>query len=255
MAWNGVTGVHYKTCEGCAVIAGREGEGMSRKYIIVIPDDEIVKYSGASHLFVPYEIAGAHGYIDTGLSMTSYEEPDLEAIRQEAYDKGKMDACVEDSKNITELKKEAEEAYQKGSVDAWECAKKNAGEAYQKGLNDAWEAARKIVLSTEDGGLFDYEARKAVFGCGNYMALKKYTVSEVIEKIRQYEQEQEEQIRVWDEVINGRNFKGTVTYTENNGMLTIFCQDGTWITSHSRYWKKTGRRFDEIAEVLKKMQE
>ena len=125
-------------------------------------------------------------------------------------------------------------------------------EGYQKGLSDAWDAARKICLNECDGGMTPTEVNK-IFGVGFYRdALLEYSASEAIEKIRQYEQEKEE-IQLWNEVINGRNFKGTVTGIEDNGMLTIFCQDGTWIRSHARYWKKTGRHFPEIAEVLKKM--
>ena len=162
-----------------------------------------------------------------------------------------------------EIRDELEkQAYQRGYEGAYDTAYADAEEIYdsgkrvmyQKGLKDAWEAARKICLEECDGGM-QISVIKDIFNVSYYRdALRDYSASECIEKIRAYELEKEE-IQLWDEVINGRNFKGTVTDIKDDGMLTIFCQDGTWINSHTRFWKKTGRHFPEIAEVLQKMKE
>lgn len=122
------------------------------------------------------------------------------------------------------------------------------------GVDLAWDAAKKIVLSTEDGGLFDYDVRKSVFGCGNYMALKKYSASEAVEKIRQYEQEQEK-IKIGDEV-KGKSSKGIITKISDNGNhFNVMWENGSIGCYMMEDFKKTGRHFPEIAEVLKKMQE
>ena len=197
-----------------------------RKYIIELPDDE--------HLISWWTYTGT----EDGKQHIDFHEVvktpyDLDAIRKEAYAEGYkegMQLSIDDAK----LKKE-----------------------YQRGLNDAWNAARKIVLSREDGGLFCYEERKAVFGCGNYMALKTFLAPEAIEKIRQYEQAQEEQIQVGDEVIgiysSGEQTNPFVITKWNSdyyfGIYSgsgEFCQGGLKL-------QKTGRHFPEIAEVFKKM--
>ena len=167
--------------------------------------------------------------------LTPYEEPDLDAVRNEAYEKG-----VQDTKQHW--------------VDApRSCAYKFG---YENGLNDAWDAARKIVLSREDGGLFEYEARKSVFGCGNYMALKNYSASEAVKKIRQYGQEQEEQIQVGDEVVFYNGEKCVVTVVGDGQAAEVMDKGGFSMRMDDglrNSMKKTGRHFPEIVEVFKKM--
>lgn len=107
-----------------------------------------------------------------------YTEPDLDAIRNEAYEKGAQDT----KKHWADFPRTC--AYKLG---------------YENGLNDAWEAARKIALDKEDGGL-DTVAYCEIFGYGKgYGAvLKTFTASEAIEKIRAYEQTKED--KNFDEV-------------------------------------------------------
>jgi len=59
-------------------------------------------------------------------------------------------------------------------------------EAYEQGLSDAWEAAQKIAN-------MPYDEEEKVFGSGGWTFIINHTASEAIEKLRQYEQEQEEQ--------------------------------------------------------------
>ena len=169
--------------------------------------------------------------------LTPYEEPDLDAVRNEAYEKG-----VQDTKQHW--------------VDAPRSCAYKLG--YENGLNDAWDAARKIVLSREDGGLFEYEARKSVFGCGNYMALKNYSASEAVKKIRQYGQEQEEQIQVGDEVVFYNGEKCVVTVVGDGQAAEVMDKGGFLMRMDDglrNSMKKTGRHFPEIVEVFKKMNE
>lgn len=96
------------------------------------------------------------------LAPIPYTEPDLEQVKKEAYEKGW---------------KEAEDHYEKGYNDG-----------YDTGLEDAWKVADKI---------FDMPClrREQIFSkcdsVGVWDILRKYSASEAIEKIRQYEQKQE----------------------------------------------------------------
>ena len=104
--------------------------------------------------------------------LTPYEEPDLDAIRNEAYEKGVQDTkqhWVDASRSF---------AYKLG---------------YENGLNDAWDAARKIPLTVNEGGL-SANALTMIFGNKSIIQIfKELSASEVVEKIRQYEQAQEKQ--------------------------------------------------------------
>lgn len=64
-------------------------------------------------------------------------------------------------------------------------------EAYQQGLNDAWECVKKLFLtpSEYDGALGGTEI-KSIFGTNMYNILKCATPSDVIAKIKEYEDEQ-----------------------------------------------------------------
>ena len=138
---------------------------MSKTYIAHLQERYIEKRpDGEEWLQMPVDVSGHELMVKTIIPLTPYTEPDMEKVNAEKdkiYDEARA------------------RGYDEGRA-----------RGYQEGLFDAWEAARKIVFSREDGGLFSYEERKAVFGCGNYMALKNYSASEAIEKIRQYEQEQ-----------------------------------------------------------------
>ena len=71
-------------------------------------------------------------------------------------------------------------------------AEKVQEEAYQKGLSDAWEAARKVTQVRKYGGYGD--CLGDVFGrTDTSWDVFDYSAPEAIEKIRQYEQEKEEQ--------------------------------------------------------------
>lgn len=139
---------------------------MGKKYII-----EIGRLERLYKAFV-----SAHGkpeitWLSPEVDLTPYTAPDLEQVRKEAYEQGRKDVET-----------------QFCSYDA--C--KNRQEEYQRGLTDAWEAARKICLNDSDGGLTVTEIAN-IFDVSYYRdAMKKYSASEAIEKIRQYEQEKEE---------------------------------------------------------------
>lgn len=166
-----------------------------------------------------------------GLGISSaipYTEPDTEQNRKEAFKNGYDAAC----KDI-DIK-----------------SKTNA--AYQKGLEDAWEAARKIVTMPNrefiNSDILDLDPGESIF--------TKYTASEAIEKIRQYEQEQEEQIQVGDEVRNIENGWIAVVCNIDGECMTLMDTNGALGDGyHVNRFTKTGRHFPEIAAVLAKMKE
>ena len=106
------------------------------------------------------------------VAVTPYTEPDLEQVREEAYEDGYKTAKVQCNIQAEKDLREVGERH------------------YQKGLSDAWETARKIIHMPEADllNLFT-ECYSAV--CTSVQVFLKYDASECIEKIRQYEQEKE----------------------------------------------------------------
>ena len=133
---------------------------MGKKYIIELKDNELLYKT---------TIINDLPYIHTVLAKP-YTEPDLEQVREEAYQKG----------------------YETGYEDGYSEPGKNQQEAYQRGLSDAWEAARKIADMPYGDG-------EKIFGVSGWHIIEKRTAAETIEKIRQYEQEQDAKIKVGDE--------------------------------------------------------
>jgi len=126
-------------------------------------------------------------------------------------------------------------------------------EAYEQGLSDAWETARKIAISEESGGLTCREMQR-IFCTDETDEIFDMSASEAIEKIRQYEQEKEEQIQVGDEVRNIE--KGWIAVVSNIDGECMTLMDATGALGdgyHVNRFTKTGRRFPEIAAVLEKM--
>ena len=204
---------------------------MGKKYIIELLDDCQSEFKGIMVFGVTQEKQISVELIPEE-SLRPYTEPDLDAIREEEYEKG-----VQDTKQHW--------------VDAPRSCAYKLG--YENGLNDAWDVARKIALDKEDGGL-DTVAYCETFGYGKGFGaiLKTFTASECIEKIRQYEQGKEK-IKVGDEVITDSG-KAVVTGV-GPVHFEYFNADGSSGYDEVKNVKKTGRTFPEIAEVLRKMKE
>lgn len=170
------------------------------------------------------------------------------------------------------MKKQAQElieqAYQSGFKDGQGNTLAIDSEKFiEQGRDEAWEAARKLMLSSEgDGGLPNDIIEKIFNGSMYYDVLKNCSASEAIEKIRKYEekkQEEEQEIRVGDEVILNEK----LSFEPNKKAIVISEGDHSWpynvmfkngdtnLVSKIDIGRKTGRTFPEIVEVLKKMQE
>ena len=121
-------------------------------------------------------------------------------------------------------------------------------EAYQKGLSDAWETARKIAN-------IPYGEEEKVIGSDGWTFIVNHTASEAIEKIRQYEQEKEEQIQVGDEVIYDGRRCVVIRPETFKRYGSVMDAEGKRYGFENKEVEKTGRHFPEIAEVFAKMKE
>lgn len=177
-----------------------------------------------------------------------HEVESLAEDTSEAYRCGYETAkheCEDCNTNIVveAIRKEAyEKAYEQGRKDG-----KIEGQA------EVWVAARNIDHMSDDD-------IKACFECGFSGVFEKYTASEAIEKIRQYEQEKEEQIQVGDEVKNTQTdarFIVTHMWVSNRGEKGVsgFNYECSAFSTALELVRKTGRHFSEIASILQKMKE
>lgn len=129
---------------------------------------------------------------------------------------------------------------------------------YEDGLNEAWECTRKIACTPEKGG-YTWSALEQIFNTRSLSnIINTYTASEAISKIKEYEEEQKKaaEIKIGDEVTDNDGWNGVVTCISPDGeYLVVTLQDGSALRWEKEHFKKTGRHFPEIAEVLKQMQE
>lgn len=117
-----------------------------------------------------------------------------------------------------DYQKQVDDAYQRGYDKGYadkannvevcnKIAKDIQDEAYQRGLNDAWEAAKKVVLNPDEGGL-DIQELNEVFNCATIQQVfRRYTLSEVIAKLKAHEEKQKA-----DEEIKVGDFSGLIDY-------------------------------------------
>lgn len=211
---------------------------MGKKYIIELLDDCNSEFKGIMVFGLTQEKQIAVELIQED-SLTPYTEPDMEQVREDAFKNGYDAAC----KDI-DIK-----------------SKTNA--AYRKGLEDAWEAARKIgsnsMCSLEEMG-FDFSQCAVDDYNPSWFVVKNYSASEAIEKIRQYEQEKEEQIQVGDEVTPRETEYDDMIVTRlwkddyDSDCIDAIGFDGRICSFLVSRVSKTGKHY-EIAEVLQKMKE
>lgn len=155
----------------------------------------------------------------------------------------------------------ADEAYTKGYTDGRKQAKTQAEldvahdienvakENYQKGLDDAWECARRITCLPQDGGISN-SGLDAIFEISNIQEImKNFSVSEAMERIKAYEEEQNG-IRVGDEV-KATLGNAIVTYVTEEIAEYIYWS-GKYGGDYLENLERTGRHFGEIETLLEK---
>lgn len=120
---------------------------------------------------------------------------------------------------------------------------------YEDGLNESWEAVKKIMCIVGSG--LTLVERGEIFGeTFASTILENYTAAEAIAKLEEYEN----RIKVGDEVVDDIGKKSVVVRVSGT-VITIIEGDGTASRWEKEGFKKTGRHFPQIAEVLKQMQE
>ena len=189
-------------------------------------------------------------------------ERNQEAVKN-AYQRG-YKACMQE--NDFDSPCTSCEAYKRGLEDG----KKSHGglladassAEYQRRLDDTWAAAKKVVLCADEGGLSIEELNEIFDCCTIQQVFRKYTVSEVIEKLKAYEEKQKasQEIKVGDEVAfhhdDGRpDTVVVVTYIGQDGFIDGMDGRGAqYAHKNPTKWTKTGRHFDidKILEEMKK---
>lgn len=122
---------------------------------------------------------------------------------------------------------------------------------YERGLNDAWKCFETIIDLWKDntGGIRDFNE---LFNSPSITDIFKYSASEVITKIKEYEEKQKsDEIKVGDEIEYQCHRKGIVTRICNRTLAITWLRTGTngVILAHTA--KKTGKHYDCIAEIFK----
>ena len=133
--------------------------------------------------------------------------------------------------------------------------------AYEKGLNDAWECARKIACDKSQNGYSLYTLRE-IFGtaslCGIFW---NFSAFEAIAKIKEYEEKQkaDDEMKAGDEIesIYGTNIGKRYIFTKSLGThyANVLTSDGEVAYINPTNYKKTGRHFDQIVEVMEQLKE
>ena len=203
------------------------------KYVIEIPDD----ISFNPQFLTLYGVEPKGDYVRTyDIEMDEAEELNSDYINEHFGD-------LQDT------------AYQKGVNDGSLDVKQRVEGAYQRGLNDACEAAKKVVLNSDEGGLSALGLNE-IFNCATIQQVfRKYTLSEVIAKLKAYEEKQkaDDEIKVGDEVIYNGTTKCIVVRPEDDERYaSLIDGNGTHHCADHCECKKTGRHFD-IASILEAM--
>lgn len=178
------------------------------------------------------------------------------SVFQRGYEKGKEDATIS-----------YQNAYNEGNVDGYsrgydegvkDGQKGKISEmlvdTYIQGLNDAWEYARKITLNSEDGGI-PYREFEKIFDdiTSPYAVFRKYTISEAIAKIKEYEDKKNE-IHIGDEVVSDSfDEKGIVTHITDKGCVSLICGMNSMISTGLDKVHKTGKSYPQIVEILEQL--
>lgn len=147
-----------------------------------------------------------------------------------------------------------ESAYDKGYKAARQDIVADANKSeYERGLNDAWKCAKKIAtvdgLSIEElGKIFDTRSMNAI--------LERFSVSEAIAKIKEYEDKQkktDDEIHVGDEIYcRGSKYKYIVLSILDNGKIFVLSGRGLTGVFALNQVHKTGRNYP-VMEILKEL--
>lgn len=237
---------------------------MGKKYIIELEDKPFHKDDGD---FL-YRVKGFNSLVFdmTGIGMlTPYIEPDLEWVKAKAYSDGYEDGRKAEKVRMPDIEQIRKEAYEQGQEDLRKsCVPKDEeaygigyNEGFQCGLDLAWDAARKVLFNPDDGGMSAFDVNE-VFGESSWTVMKDFSASEVVAKIKEYKEKQEE-IKVWDEVKAFEKKPFIVTgFGYGDDEEDVYCygfvtENGISTSAKKNSCVRTGRRLHDIDAVLEKM--
>ena len=130
--------------------------------------------------------------------------------------------------------------------------------AIEDAQEEAWNLARKIMLCIADDGLTLYELRDC-FGGDKYFTdvLRDYSYQETKARYDAWKKKKDE-IRVGDEVTfyigpNDEMKAVALDQTGIEGEWSLFTENGCVEEHAEDFIRKTGRHFDEIEKLMKKM--
>lgn len=134
---------------------------------------------------------------------------------------------------------------------------------YEDGLNEIWKYIRKITYTPKNGGLSP-EALLEIFNDQRiYMIIEKFTPTEVINRIKEYEEKQNKnkaEIHVGDEIYSElTDTKAVVQRIDTWNRYQCFNNEGSQFVIDEQifndYWVKTGKNYPQIIEVLNQIKE
>lgn len=176
-----------------------------------------------------------------------------------------MNKTVEEqiSEFLSNSQENIKAAYLKGyAVAKKEIAAEAQESEYKRGLDDAEKAIKKIFNEPSKGGLYANEAQE-IFGTkGIATIFLNHSISEIVEKIRKYDEEKAErnaspdnELHIGDEVyITDKKLRAIVTaFLDNRRKANLLYASGNYTVIEISVLHKTGRRFviDEILRELK----
>ena len=160
-----------------------------------------------------------------------------------------MNSAKDDIK--AQLDKAYKNGYEDGKKTSYNCAG-NIEAEYARGLNDAWECVKKIFRMN----ISERDAIFAEFGKSTRSVIMDMSASEVMSKIKEYEEQQKQDaIQVGDEVMTKLGTKGIVItdIPSEDGDISVWLPTCTHVQMYPvKGLVKTGRHFDQIAEVLER---
>ena len=202
---------------------------MEKKYIVELGDENVRSADGYDWLQLLISVAYKPVMIETPIQLLPYTEPDTEKVRKESCDE-----CMNEVEDL-----------------AYQLYSSKVDEAYQRGLKDMYEKINKVLeMPLED--------KRICFGeTYTNKVIKRYNATTFVSLLNAYEQKkQEEQITIGDEVVFYNGERCVVTVIEDGQVTEVMDENGFSMKMDDglrNSMKKTGRHFEELVLILKKM--
>jgi hypothetical protein len=162
---------------------------------------------------------------------------------------------------ISNVKESIRNSYDKGYKQGFnEGFNDGKAQGRNEGLFEAWECVKKIFN-------MDFKTRREILGvdAANDTLVdiaNAFSAADVIAKIKEYEEKKkqaDDEVKVWDEVesIYGTNIgkKYIVTQIISKSYASVVAHNGEVGFINPTNYKKTGRTFPQIAELLGQLKE